>query len=72
MAASQYPEDSAECCEFLRHKRYLFSPGVLEKGGISYDTVLPCVISVFVCVYVVCVCVVTMCLYDDEVAELCV
>jgi len=40
MAASQYPEDHAECTEFLRHKRYLFSPGVLEKGGISYDTVL--------------------------------
>ena len=39
MAASFHPEDARECPEFLRHKRYLFSPGVLRDHGIEADTV---------------------------------
>jgi len=39
LAASLYPQDANECSEFLRHKRYLFSPGVLKDAGIETDTV---------------------------------
>ena len=34
MAAGLNREDANECPEFLRHKRYLFSPSVLKDHGI--------------------------------------
>ncbi len=40
MAQALQPEDAGFCPEFLRHKRFLFSPAVLKEHGIGYDTVL--------------------------------
>ena len=40
MAEAMQPEDARFCSEFLRHKRFLFSPAVLKEHGIDYDTVI--------------------------------
>jgi hypothetical protein len=39
LAASLHPQDANKCADFLRHKRYLFSPSVLKDAGIETDTV---------------------------------
>jgi hypothetical protein len=39
LAAALHPQDANDCAEFLRHKRYLFSPSVLREAGIETDTV---------------------------------
>ena len=33
-----FPSAARDCPEFLRHKRYLISPSILSKAGISYTT----------------------------------
>ena len=38
LATSLFPAAARDCPEFLRHKRYLISPSILSKAGISYTT----------------------------------
>lgn len=38
LAISHFGAAAAQCPEFLRHKRYLLSPAILRKAGISYTT----------------------------------
>lgn len=38
LMASQFSRAASECSEFLRHKRFLLSPTLLQKAGISYTT----------------------------------
>ena len=38
LATSLFPSAARDCPEFLRHKRYLISPSILSKAGISYTT----------------------------------
>ena len=38
LAISHFGAIAAQCPEFLRHKRYLLSPAILRKAGISYTT----------------------------------
>ena len=37
-AISHFGAAAAQCPEFLRHKRYLLSPAILRKAGISFTT----------------------------------
>ena len=38
LMASHFSAAAAHCSEFLRHKRYLLSPSILNKAGIKYRT----------------------------------
>ena len=38
LMASQFSTSSSQCPQFLRHKRCLLSPNILNKAGISYTT----------------------------------
>lgn len=38
LMASYFFDASRSCSEFMRHKRYLLSPGILNKAGITYTT----------------------------------
>jgi jumonji domain-containing protein 2 len=38
LMASQFSHAASTCNEFLRHKRFLLSPTLLQKAGISYTT----------------------------------
>jgi hypothetical protein len=38
LMASYFSDASNNCKEFMRHKRYLISPAILDKAGISYTT----------------------------------
>ncbi len=35
---SYFPSDAAKCQDFMRHKRFVVSPAILKKAGISYTT----------------------------------
>eukprot|EP00586_Coscinodiscus_wailesii_P019096 CAMPEP_0172517894 /NCGR_PEP_ID=MMETSP1066-20121228/288795_1 /TAXON_ID=671091 /ORGANISM="Coscinodiscus wailesii, Strain CCMP2513" /LENGTH=705 /DNA_ID=CAMNT_0013300105 /DNA_START=102 /DNA_END=2216 /DNA_ORIENTATION=+ len=37
LASSHFGSEASSCSEFLRHKRCLLSPAVLQKAGISYS-----------------------------------
>jgi len=38
LMASYFFDASGSCSEFMRHKRYLLSPSILNKAGITYTT----------------------------------
>ena len=38
LATSLFPATARDCAEFLRHKRCLISPSILNKAGITYST----------------------------------